>query len=188
MPTKFCCVYSIAAESRTCLKSLTMASSKHLQVRIAELWHFLGLYPNMSQGDILCKETKRFFFIIRTKITSAHKCENIFFQSSDVAIVSDTSALTTKHYKEALEDLYYQCHTSVSVCSCIFLCHLLYFWADSSICKLIAVSRPVIVLGCQAETSDGLIFSNMRSYSDVLTASVGSGSAPPSCLPRLQSH
>lgn len=96
VPTKFCCVYSIAAESRICLKSLTMARSKHLQVRIAELWHFLGLYPNMSQGDILCKETKRFFFIIRTKITSAHKCENIFFQSSDVAIVSDTSALTTK--------------------------------------------------------------------------------------------
>lgn len=27
---------------------------------------------------------------------SAHKCESIFFQSSDVATVSDTSALTTK--------------------------------------------------------------------------------------------
>lgn len=133
------------------------------------------------------KKQREFFFIIRTKITSAHKCESIFFQSSGVAL-SQILQPWQQSNKEALEDLYYQYHTNVSVHSCIFLCHLLYFWADSSICKWITVSRPVIMLECQAETSDGLIFSDMRSYSDVLTASVGSGFASPSSLPRLQSH
>lgn len=54
-------------------------------------------------------------------------------------------------------------------------------------CKFIAVSRPVVTLGCQAETSDGFNISNPIDDNDVLTASVGSGSAPPSCFPHLQS-
>lgn len=46
-------------------------------------------------------------------------------------------------------------------------------------CKFVAVSRPVFILGHQAETSDGLNISNPVDNSDVLTASFASGSAPP---------
>jgi len=44
------------------------------------------------------------------------------------------------------------------------------------------------MLGCQAETSDDLNTSNPIDNNDDLTANVGSGSAPPSCFPHLQSH
>lgn len=55
-----------------------------------------------------------------------------------------------------------------------FLHEPLWFWTDSSMCKFIAVSRPVVMSGCQAESSDGFNISNPIDDSDALTANVGS--------------
>lgn len=93
------------------------------QVSITAPWHFLGLYPNISQGDFLCKRTKRFFH--NKDKTSANEYENIFFQPGEVATASDTSALTAKlmHCKEALGD-----HDSFLSTSPKHLCTLAYFF------------------------------------------------------------
>lgn len=84
VPTKFCCVYTIAAESRTCLKSLTMANSKHLLLLAGENCRALALpwfVPRYVTRWHLMQRNKEDFFIIRTKITSAQKYEASSFSS-----------------------------------------------------------------------------------------------------------
>lgn len=194
VPKKLCCVYTSANETEPVSRASPWqvpSTCSSQQVRLTAPWHFLGLCPNVSQGDFLCRRTKR-FFTIRTKITSANEYENNFFQPGEVAIASDTSALTTKlmHCEEALfwgPQFFLINVTQTSLHPCLFLCHLPCFWTHPSMCKFIAASRPVIMSGCQAETSDGSNFSNLMGYNTVLTARVGSGSAPLSCSPRFQS-
>lgn len=127
VPKKLCCVYTSANETEPVSRASPWqvpSTCSSQQVRLTAPWHFLGLCPNVSQGDFLCRRTKR-FFTIRTKITSANEYENIFFQPGEVAIASDTSALTTKlmHCEEALGD-----HNSFSSMSPKHLCTLAYFF------------------------------------------------------------
>lgn len=74
-----------------------MPGAKHpllQQVGVARAWHFLGFFPNTSQGDFLFKRTKK-VFTISTKITSVNGYQNTF-QFSGVALASGTSALAAE--------------------------------------------------------------------------------------------
>lgn len=121
-------VYTSANESRTCLKSFAMASAKHLLLPAGEHYSTLALpwiVPKYITRWLFMQENKEIFFTIRTKITSVNEYENIFFQPGEVAIASDTSALTAKlmHCTEALGD-----HDSSLSTSPKHLCTLAYFF------------------------------------------------------------
>lgn len=168
------------------------------QVKIAEPWHFLGFFPNISQGDFFFfppQRPKGFFFCFHSKDNS-NICKWIWKHLSVQWSGCCLWCFSPDSRVGALEECSWRSwsclsnitQTNISAQFLLFLCQPLWFWTDSSMCKFIVVSKPVIMSRCQAETSDGLNISNPIDDNDVLTASVGSGSAPPSCFPHLQSH